>query len=231
MARITVEDCIKQVRNQYDLVILAKERTVQLGRGAAPSVDPENDKKPVIALREIGESKITPKELEESIVNKLRRIPDYQEEEDLEEIDNDTFRQMYQGGLSKSEMEKSATRKFTARVPRIEPKPLKETEEVNVEAESTEEVNVEAESTEEVNVEAESNVSSSTDESIEVEAESNIKEVQEDLITTEENLDGSVDNDASDNVDAVEENQLSEDINEISSSEELSAEDDPTKED
>ena len=221
MARITVEDCIKQVRNQYDLVILAKERTVQLGRGAAPSVDPENDKKPVIALREIGESKITPKELEESIVNKLRRIPDYQEEEDLEEIDNDTFRQMYQGGLSKSEMEKSATRKFTARVPRIEPKPLKETEEVNVEAESTEEVNVEAES----------NVSSSTDESIEVEAESNIKEVQEDLITTEENLDGSVDNDVSDNVDAVEENQLSEDINEISSSEELSAEDDPTKED
>ena len=221
MARITVEDCIKQVRNQYDLVILAKERTVQLGRGAAPSVDPENDKKPVIALREIGESKITPKELEESIVNKLRRIPDYQEEEDLEEIDNDTFRQMYQGGLSKSEMEKSATRKFTARVPRIEPKPLKETEEVNVEAESTEEVNVEAES----------NVSSSTDESIEVEAESNIKEVQEDLITTEENLDGSIENDTSDNVDAVEENQLSEDINEISSSEEVSAEDDPTKED
>jgi len=212
MARITVEDCIKQVRNQYDLVILAKERTVQLGRGAAPSVDPENDKKPVIALREIGESKITPKELEESIVNKLRRIPDYQEEEDLEEIDNDTFRQMYQGGLSKSEMEKSATRKFTARVPRIESKPLKETEEVNVEAES--------------------NVSSSTDESIVVETESSIKkEVQEDLIITEENLDRTIDNDVSDNVDAVEENQLSEDINEISSTEELSAEDDPTKED
>jgi len=212
MARITVEDCIKQVRNQYDLVILAKERTVQLGRGAAPSVDPENDKKPVIALREIGESKITSKELEESIVNKLRRIPDYQEEEDLEEIDNDTFRQMYQGGLSKSEMEKSATRKFTARVPRIESKPLKETEEVNVEAES--------------------NVSSSTDESIVVETESSIKkEVQEDLIITEENLDRTIDNDVSDNVDAVEENQLSEDINEISSTEELSAEDDPTKED
>ena len=123
MARITVEDCIKQVRNQYDLVILAKERTVQLGRGAAPSVDPENDKKPVIALREIGESKITPSELEESIVNKLRRIPDYQEEEDLEEVDNDTFRQMYQGGLSKSEMEKPASRKFTARIPKPEIKP------------------------------------------------------------------------------------------------------------
>jgi len=86
MARITVEDCIKQVKNQYDLVILAKERTVQLGRGAAPAVDPENDKKPVIALREIGETKITPEELHDSIVNKLRQIPDYQEEEELEEV-------------------------------------------------------------------------------------------------------------------------------------------------
>ena len=128
MARITVEDCIKQVNNQYDLVILAKERAVQLGRGAAPAVDPEDDKKPVIALREIGESKVTPDELQESIVSKLRQIPDYQEEEELEEVDNDTFRQMYQGGLSKSEMEKSATRKFTARSPRNETrvKPLEE---------------------------------------------------------------------------------------------------------
>ena len=128
MARITVEDCIKQVNNQYDLVILAKERAVQLGRGAAPAVDPENDKKPVIALREIGESRVTPEELQESIVSKLRQIPDYQEEEELEEVDNDTFRQMYQGGLSKSEMEKSATRKFTARSPRNETrvKPLEE---------------------------------------------------------------------------------------------------------
>ena len=69
MARITVEDCIKLVNNQYDLVILAKERAVQLGRGATPAVDPENDKKPVIALREIGESKITAEELKESIVS------------------------------------------------------------------------------------------------------------------------------------------------------------------
>ena len=201
MARITVEDCIKQVRNQYDLVILAKERTVQLGRGAAPSVDPEDDKKPVIALREIGESKITPTELEESIVNKLRRIPDYQEEEDLEEVDNDTFRQMYQGGLSKSEMEKSATRKFTARIPKIEPKPSKEVEAI-------EEVNVE-------NVEVESQSSQITD----------------DTISTEESLEASVDNEVSDSETVTEENQSSEDITEISSSEELSVEDDTTKED
>ena len=129
MARITVEDCIKLINNQYDLVILAKERAVQLGRGATPDVDPENDKKPVIALREISESKITAEELKESIVSKLRQIPDYEEEEELEEVDNDTFRQMYQGGLSKSEMEKSATRKFTARSPRVETraKPIEDT--------------------------------------------------------------------------------------------------------
>ena len=66
MARITVEDCIDVVNNQYDLVILAKERAVQLGRGAAPAVDADNDKKPVIALREIAEKKITYK-MNESI--------------------------------------------------------------------------------------------------------------------------------------------------------------------
>ena len=123
MARITVEDCIKQVANQYELVILAKERAVQLGRGAAPAVDPENDKKPVIALREIGEAKITKDELQDSIVNKLRQVADYQEEDENEVIEDDTFRQMYQGGLSKSEMEKTATRKFTSRSPRIDVKP------------------------------------------------------------------------------------------------------------
>ena len=123
MARITVEDCIKQVTNQYELVILAKERAVQLGRGAAPAVDPENDKKPVIALRELGESKITKDELHDSIVNKLRQVADYQEQDENEVIEDDTFRQMYQGGLSKSEMEKTATRKFTSRTPRIDARP------------------------------------------------------------------------------------------------------------
>tara|TARA_B100000902_G_C27147983_1_gene832161 strand:- start:375 stop:998 length:624 start_codon:yes stop_codon:yes gene_type:complete len=123
MARITVEDCIKQVTNQYELVILAKERAVQLGRGAAPAVDPENDKKPVIALREIGEAKISKDELQDSIVNKLRQVADYQEEDENEVIEDDNFRQMYQGGLSKSEMEKTATRKFTSRTPRIDVKP------------------------------------------------------------------------------------------------------------
>ena len=209
MARITVEDCIKQVRNQYDLVILAKERTVQLGRGAAPSVDPENDKKPVIALREIGESKITPAELEESIVNKLRRIPDYQEEEDLEELDNDTFRQMYQGGLSKSEMEKSATRKFTARVPKIEPKPIKEIEEVKVASEIA--------------------ATESTHDNLQI--ESTTQETLEESNPVEEHLEESIENDVTNDLDSIEESHLTEESIETSSSEDLSTQEDTVKED
>ena len=153
MARITVEDCIDVVNNQYDLVILAKERAVQLGRGAAPAVDADNDKKPVIALREIAEKKITEEELSESIVDKLRLIPDYVEEEiETDETSNDTFSQMYQGGLSKSEMEKPASRKFTARIPKPEIK-VDPTEEVAMEEVATEEVALEEVATEEVAME------------------------------------------------------------------------------
>jgi len=150
MARITVEDCIDVVNNQYDLVILAKERAVQLGRGAAPAVDADNDKKPVIALREIAEKKIIEEDLRESIVDKLRLIPDYVEEEiDTDETSNDTFRQMYQGGLSKSEMEKPASRKFTARITKPEIK-VDLTEEVAMEEVATEEVATEEVAMEEV---------------------------------------------------------------------------------
>jgi len=113
---------------------------VQLGRGAAPAVDAENDKKPVIALREIADKKITEEELTNSIIDKLRLVPDYVEEEvETDETSNDTFRQMYQGGLSKSEMEKPASRKFTARIPKPEVK-LDTAEEVVAEEVVAEEV-------------------------------------------------------------------------------------------
>ena len=57
MARVTVEDCLEQVDNQYDLVILAKERTLQLGAGDKSLVPEDNDKKTVISLREIAKEK------------------------------------------------------------------------------------------------------------------------------------------------------------------------------
>ena len=59
MARITVEDCLQKVDSQYDLVLLAKERTSQLNAGEKPLVPEDNDKNTVLALREIGEGKIS----------------------------------------------------------------------------------------------------------------------------------------------------------------------------
>ena len=73
MARITVEDCLKKVDSPYDLVLLAKERTSQLNAGAPALVPENNDKNTVIALREIGEGKVSIKTLRESAINKLRK--------------------------------------------------------------------------------------------------------------------------------------------------------------
>ena len=58
MARITVEDCMTKIDNQYDLVLLAKERTAQLNAGSQMLVPEDNDKKTIISLREIGEGKV-----------------------------------------------------------------------------------------------------------------------------------------------------------------------------
>ena len=103
MARITVEDCLKRIDSQYDLVLLAKERTTQLNAGDPPLVPPENDKNTVIALREIGEGKISIKTLRESAINKLRK---YQKETvESEEADyehEDEFDKIYKGEISKS---------------------------------------------------------------------------------------------------------------------------------
>ena len=68
MARITVEDCIDKVEGPYDLVLIAKERAVQLNSGEKPNVDPENDKNTVIALKEIAENKVSVKELKDNVL-------------------------------------------------------------------------------------------------------------------------------------------------------------------
>ena len=103
MARITVEDCLKKIDNQYDLVLLAKERTSQLNSGAEMKVDEDNDKRTVIALREIASGEIDLKELEKSSVLRLRKEPDESmQEEEIEEISNDNFDQEYKGEISKS---------------------------------------------------------------------------------------------------------------------------------
>ena len=103
MARITVEDCLEKIDNQYDLVLLAKERTAQLNAGDARLVPEDNDKNTVISLREIGEGKISIKTLEDSAINKLRKKQeDSSSLEDLEEASEDSFDKIYKGEISKS---------------------------------------------------------------------------------------------------------------------------------
>ena len=104
MARITVEDCLEKIDSQYDLVLLAKERTSQLNAGDKPVVPVNNDKNTVISLREIGEGKVSLKTLEDSAINKLRKIQDNTSEdlEDLEVEEEDDFDKIYKGEISKS---------------------------------------------------------------------------------------------------------------------------------
>ena len=103
MARITVEDCLKKIDNQYDLVLLAKERTSQLNSGAEMLVEKDNDKNTVVALREIGEGKVAIDELKKNAVLRLRKEPNESDEEVIEEeVWNDDFEKEYKGEVSKS---------------------------------------------------------------------------------------------------------------------------------
>ena len=103
MARITVEDCLEKVQNQYDLVLLAKERTSQLNSGAEMLVEENRDKTTVIALREIGDGKVDVKELKKNAILRLRNEPNEDVQEEVEEeISNDDFEKQYKGEVSKS---------------------------------------------------------------------------------------------------------------------------------
>ena len=103
MARITVEDCLEKIENQYNLVLLAKERTVQLNAGSPMLVEEDNDKRTIISLREIGDGKIDVKEIEESAIKRLRKEPDeVEQQEEVDEEINDDFENIYKGQVSKS---------------------------------------------------------------------------------------------------------------------------------
>ena len=103
MARITVEDCLEKIDSQYDLVLLAKERTSQLNAGGPSLVPQDNDKNTVIALREIGEGKISIKTLEDSAINGLRKQQEETRDlEDLDDVSEDNFDKIYKGEISKS---------------------------------------------------------------------------------------------------------------------------------
>ena len=103
MARVTVEDCIDKVDSPYELVLVAKERATQLNTGIEPTLDRDNDKNTVIALREIAVENIKVNELTESAVYKLRKHVEQVDDgaEDDEDVGDD-FESLYKGEISKS---------------------------------------------------------------------------------------------------------------------------------
>ena len=103
MARVTVEDCIDKVESPYELVLVAKERATQLNSGIEPTLERDNDKNTVIALREIAEENIKVPDLTESAVYKLRKHVEQIDDnvEDDEDIGDD-FESLYKGEISKS---------------------------------------------------------------------------------------------------------------------------------
>ncbi len=103
MARVTVEDCIDKVDSPYELVLVAKERATQLNSGIEPTLDRDNDKHTVIALREIAEETIKVPDLTEAAVYKLRKhVEQIDDAADEDEDIGDDFENLYKGEISKS---------------------------------------------------------------------------------------------------------------------------------
>jgi len=103
MARVTVEDCIDKVDSPYELVLVAKERATQLNSGLEPTLDRDNDKNTVIALREIAEETIKVPDLTDAAVYKLRKHVEQIDDTSEDEYDiGDDFENLYKGEISKS---------------------------------------------------------------------------------------------------------------------------------
>jgi DNA-directed RNA polymerase subunit omega len=85
MARVTVEDCVDKVSNRFDLILFSAQRARQISGGADLTIDRDRDKNPVVALREIAEETVKPKNLEESVVSGLQKVR-IDEEEEADEL-------------------------------------------------------------------------------------------------------------------------------------------------
>ena len=81
MARVTVEDCIDKVDNRFELVLLASHRARLISQGAAITIDRDNDKNPVVALREIADEKLKPEDLKEDLIHSLQKHVEVDEPE------------------------------------------------------------------------------------------------------------------------------------------------------
>lgn len=86
MARVTVEDCVDKVHNRFELILLAGHRARQLSQGATLTVDRDHDKNPVVALREIAESTLSPEDLKEDFIHSLQKHVEVDEPEAVEQL-------------------------------------------------------------------------------------------------------------------------------------------------
>jgi DNA-directed RNA polymerase subunit omega len=81
MARVTVEDCVDKVENRFELVLLASHRARMISSGAPLTIDRDNDKNPVVALREIADQSIAPEDLKEDLIHSLQKHVEVDEPE------------------------------------------------------------------------------------------------------------------------------------------------------
>lgn len=85
MARVTVEDCVDKIPNRFDLVLLASQRARQISAGGELTIDRDRDKNPVVALREIADETVRPRDLKEAVVSGLQRVR-VDEEDETDEL-------------------------------------------------------------------------------------------------------------------------------------------------
>lgn len=81
MARVTVEDCVDKVENRFELVLLAAHRARMISAGSQITVDRDNDKNPVVALREVADETVSPNDLKEELIHSLQKYTEVDEPE------------------------------------------------------------------------------------------------------------------------------------------------------
>ena len=115
MARVTVEDCIEKIPNRFDLVLTASQRARGIMKGDLPTLDRDNDKNPVIALREIAADTVDIGNLNDGIVNKLQRLTAQEEQPmDEQEASGDVDLSEMIGDYSEAEGEEAGMHVSTA---------------------------------------------------------------------------------------------------------------------
>ena len=92
MARVTVEDCVEKLQNRFELVMMAAQRARRIGTGSPLTVDRDNDKNPVVALREIAEETVNPEDLKEDLTQNYQKvlISDEDDQGPIDEMDDES---------------------------------------------------------------------------------------------------------------------------------------------